>query len=193
MSTLFHPHVTCVWGDFFIGLGTRVRAFKPSCEALQAVGESTNHLHHVHHSGITTLISWWFNSPISPIISRSSWPLRSCTIHCSQLLTIWSSIPLKSAMMTHIVRSRTSLWSWTRIGSGFRPAHGLITWFQQPFVPHIPLLLYLGLLSSRANISWFFGLYKLHFFSDIARWATSSGISQSGFVWKTLLRWNNII
>ena len=23
MSTLFHPHVTCVWGDILIGLGTR--------------------------------------------------------------------------------------------------------------------------------------------------------------------------
>ena len=115
------------------------------------------------------LISWWFSSPISSIISRSSWPLRSCTILCSQLLTIWSSMPLKSAMMTHIIRSRTSLWLWTRLGSGFRPAHRLITWIQQLFVPHISLLLYLGLLSNRTNISWFFGLNKLHFFSDISR------------------------
>ena len=193
MSTLLHPHVTCVWGDFLIRLGTGVRTFKPSCEAFQEVGECTNHLHHVHHSGITVLISWWFTSPISSTISRSSWPLRSCTILCSQLLTIWSSVPLKSAMMTHIIWSRTSLWSWTRLGSGFRPAHRLITWLQQSFVPHIPLLLYLGLLSSRTNISWFFGLYKLHFFSDIPRWATSSGISQPGLVWELFLRWNDII
>ena len=25
MSTLHHPHVTCIWGDILIGLGTRVR------------------------------------------------------------------------------------------------------------------------------------------------------------------------
>ena len=193
MSTFFHPHVTCVGGDILIGLGTGVRAFKPSCEAFQVVGECTNHLHHVHHFGITVLISWWFTSLISPIISRSSWPLRSCTIHCSQLLTIWSSMPLKSAVMTHIIWSRTSLRSWTRLGSGFRPVHRLITGIQQPFVLHIPLLLYLGLLSSRANFNWLFGLYKLHFFCDIVRWATPSGISQPGFVWKMLLRWNNII
>ena len=30
MSTLLHPHVTCVWSDIPIGLGTRVRTFKPS-------------------------------------------------------------------------------------------------------------------------------------------------------------------
>ena len=183
MSTLFHPHVTCVWGDFLIGLGTRVRAFKPSYEALQAVGESTNHLHHLHHSGITTLISWWFNSPNSPIISRSSWPLRSCTIHCSQLLTIWSSMPLKSAVVTHIVWSRTFLWSRTRLGSGFRPAHRLLTGVvQHPLVIHIPFLLHLGLLSSRTNFNLLFGLYKLHFFGDTARWTTSCGISQPELV-----------
>ena len=156
MSILLHPHVTCVWGDFLIGLGMGVRAFKPLYEAFQAVGECTNHLHHVHHFEITVLISWWFTNPISSIISRSSWLLRSCTILCSQLLTIWSSMPLKSAMMTHTIWSRTSLWSWMRLGSGFRPAHRLITWIQQPFVPHISLLLYLGLLSSKTNISWFF-------------------------------------
>ena len=193
MSTLFHPYVTCVWGDFLIGLGTGVRAFKPSWEAFQAVGECTGHLHHVHHSGITILISQWFTYLISSIISRSSWPLRSCTILYSQLLAIWLSMPLKSTMMTYIIWSRTSLWSWTRLGSGFRPAHRLIIGIQQPFVPHISLLLYLGLLSNRTNISWFFSLYKLHFFSDISRWATSSDIFQSGFFWKALLRWNNII
>ena len=53
MSTIFHPHITYVWDDTLIGLGTGVKAFKPSCEAFQAIGECTNHLHHVHHSGIT--------------------------------------------------------------------------------------------------------------------------------------------
>ena len=48
-------------------------------------------------------------SPISPVISRSSRPWSTCIIHCSQLLTIWSSMPLKSAVVTHIVRSRTTL------------------------------------------------------------------------------------
>ena len=170
MSTLFHPHVTCVWGDILIGLGTRVRAFKPSCEAFQIVGECPNHLHHVYHSGITTSTSWWFTSPISPVISRSSWPWSSCTINCSQFLTIWSSMPLKCTVMTHIVRSRTTLWSRTRLGSGFRPTHRLIMGVvQHPLVLHIPLLFYLGLLSSRADFNWLFGLYKLHFFGDIAR------------------------
>ena len=194
MSTLFHPHVTYVWGDFLIRLGTGVRAFKPSCEAFQGVGECTNHLHHIHHSKITISISWWFISPISPIISRSSWPWSSCTIDCSQLLTIWSSMPLKSAVVTHIVRSKTSLWSWTRLGSGFRPAHRLLTGVvHHLLVIHIPLLLHLGLLSSRTNFNLLFGLYKLHFFGDTAQWATSTSISQPGFVWKMLLRWNNII
>ena len=183
MSTLFHPHVTCVWGDFLIGLGTRVRVFKPSCEAFQAVGECTNHLHHVHHSEITISISWWFTSPIYPVISRSSWPWSSCTIHCSQLLTIWSDMPSKSAVMTYKVRSSTSLWSWMRLGSGFRPTHKLITGVvQQPLVIHIPLLLHLGLLNSRTNFNLLFGLYKLHFFDDITRWAIPSDISQLGFV-----------
>ena len=178
MSTLFHPHVTCIWGDFLIGLGMRVKAFKPSCEAFQAVGECTNYLHHVHHSRITISISWWFTSPISPVISRSLWPWSSCTIDCSQLLTIWSSMPLKSAVVTHIVRSRTSLCSWTRLGSGFRPAHKLLTGVvQHPLVIHIPLLLHLGLLSSRTNFNLLFGLYKLHFFGDTARWATPFDLS----------------
>ena len=194
MSTLFRPHVTCVWGDFLIGLGTGVRAFKPLCEAFQAVGECTNHLHHVHHSGITILISWWFTSLISLVISRSSWPWSCCTIDCSQLLTIWLGMPMKFSVMTHIVRSRTSLWSWTRLGSGFRPAHRLITRVvQHPFVIHIPLFLNLGFLNSRTNFNLLFGLYKLHFFGDTTRWATPSGISQLGFFWKMLLRWNNII
>ena len=183
MSTLFHPHVTYIWADFLTGLGMGVRAFKPLCEAFQAVGECTNHLHHVHHSRITISISWWFTSPISPVISRSSWPWSSCTIDCSQLLTIWSSMPLKSAVVTHIVRSRTSLWSWTRLGSRFRPTHKLLTGVvQHLLVIHIPLLLHLGLLNSRTNFNLLFGLYKLHFFGDIARWATSSGISQPRLV-----------
>ena len=183
MSTLFHPHDTCIWDDILIRLGTRVRAFKPSCEAFQAVGESINHLHYFHHSGITTLISWWFTSPISPIISRSSRPWSTCIIHYSQFLTIWSSMPLKSAVVTHKVLSRTSLWTWMRLGSGLRPTHRLLTGVvQHLLVIHIPLLLHLGLLSSRTNFNLLFGLYKLHFFGDIARWATSSGISQPGLV-----------
>ena len=183
MSTLFHPHVTCVWGDILIRLGTGVRAFKPSCEAFQAVGECTNHLYHVHHFGITISTSWRFTSPISPVISGSSRPWSACIIHCSQLLTIWLSMPLKPTVVTHIVQSRTSLSSWMRLGSGFRPAHRLLTGVvQHPLVIHIPLLLHLGLLSSRNNFNLLFGLYKLHFFGHTARWATSSGISQPRLV-----------
>ena len=194
MSILFHPHVTCVWGDILIGLGTGVRAFKPSCEAFQAVGECTNHLHHVHHSRITISTCWRFTSPISPDISRSSRPWSTCIIHCYQFLTIWSSVPLKSVMVTHIVWSRTSLWSRTRLGSGFRPAYRLLMRVvQYPFVIHIPLFLHLGLLSSKTNFNLLFGLYKLHFFGDTARWTTSSNISQLGLVWELFLRWNDII
>ena len=194
MSTLFHPHVTYVWGDILIGLGTGVRAFKPLCKAFQTIGECPNHLHHIHHSEITTSISWRFTSPISPVISRSSRPWSTCIIHCYQLLTIWSSVPLKSVVVTHIVWSRTSLWSGTRLGSGFRLGHKLLMRIvQHLFVIHIPLFLHLGHFSSRTNFNLFFGLYKLHFFGNTARWTTSSGISQPGLVWELFLRWNDII
>ena len=194
MSTLFHPHVTCVWGDILIGLGTGVRPFKPSCEAFQIVGECPNHLHHVYHSGITTSTSWRFTSPISPIISRSSRPWSTCIIHCSQLLIIWSSVPLKSAVVTHISWSRTSLWLGTRLGLGFRSDHRLlIRVVHHPFVIHIPLFLHLGLFSNRTNFNLLFGLYKLHFFGDTTWWTTSSGISQTGLVWELFLRRNDII
>ena len=194
MSTPFHPHVTCVWGDILIGLGTGVRAFKPSCKAFQAVGECTNHLHNVHHSRITISTSWRFTSLISPVISRSLRPWSTCIIHCSQLLTIWLSVPLKSTVVTHIIWSRTSLWSGMRLGSRFRPAHRLLMRVvQHPFVIHIPLFLHLRLLSSRTNFNLLFGLYKLHFFGDTTRWTTSSGISQTGLVWELFLRWNDII
>ena len=151
-------------------------------------------VHHVHHSGITISISWWFTSPISPVISRSSWPWSTCIIHCSQLLTIWLSMPLKSIVMTHMVRSRTSLWSWTRFSSGFRPAHRLITGLvQHPLISHILLPFNHRFLNNRSNFNRFFSLYKLHFFGDTAWWITSSGISQTGLVWELFLRWNNII
>ena len=183
MSTLFHPHVTCVWGDILIGLGTGVRAFKPSCEAFQTIGECPNYLHHVYHSRITTLTSWRFTSPISPVISRSLRPLSTCIIHYSQLLTIWSSVPLKSAVVAHIGWSRTSLWSGMRFGLGFKPVHKLLMRVvHHPFVIHIALFLHLGLLNNRTNFNLLFGLYKLHFFGDTSWWTTSSGISQTELV-----------
>ena len=167
MSTLFRPYITCVWGDILIELGTGVRAFKPSCEAFQTVGECPNHFHHVHHSGITTSTSWRFTNPISLVISRSSRPWSTCIIHCSQLLTIWSSVPMKSAVVTHIVWFINSLWSGTRLGSEFKPAHKLLMKVvQHPFVIYIPLFLHLGLLSIRTNFNLLFSLYKLHFFCD---------------------------
>ena len=128
-------------GDIFMGLGTRFRTFKPSSEAFQAVGKCTNHFHHVHHSGITISISWWLNSPSPLVISWPSWPLITCIPQCSQLITIGSGVPLKAAMMTHMVRSRTSLRSWKRFCSGFKPNHRLITGLvQHPLVSHILLL-----------------------------------------------------
>ena len=109
MSTLLHPHVTCIWGDILIELGTRVRTFKLSSEAFQVVGECTNHFHHVYHFGITILTSWWLNNLSPFVISWSSWPLITSIPQCSQLMTIWLGVPLKSAVMTHMIRSGTSL------------------------------------------------------------------------------------
>ena len=123
MSTLLHPHVTCVWGDIPIGLGTSVATFKPSGEACQTSGECINHFHHIHHSGITILTSWLFNNPIPFVISWFSWPLGTCILKCLKLMTIWSSVSLKSTVMAKMVRSRTSLWSWEWFPSGFRPNH----------------------------------------------------------------------
>ena len=178
MSTLHHPHVTCVWGDILIGLGMRVRTFKPSSEAFQTVGECTNHLHHVHHSGITISISWWLNSPSSLVISWPSWPLITCIPQCSQLITIGSGVPLKAAMMTYMVRFRTSLRSWKRFCSGFRLDHRLITRLvQHLLISHILLLLNICLFNSRGNYNRLFGLHKLHFFRDVHSWTTFSGVS----------------
>ena len=175
MITLLHPHVTCIWSDILIGLGMKVRTFKPSSEAFQAIGECTNHLHHVHRSGITISISWWLNN-ISPlVISWSSWPLITCIPQCSQFMTIGSGVPLKSAVMMHMVHSRTSLRSWKRFCSSCRLDHKLITRIvQHPLVSHILLLLTLCLLHNRGNYNWLFGLHKLHFFGDIHSWTTFS-------------------
>ena len=178
MSTLLHSHVTCVWGDIPIGLGMRVRTFKPSSETFQAVGECTNHLHYVHHSEITISTSWRLNSPSPLVISWSSWPLITSIPQCSQLMTIGSSVPLKSTVMTHMVYSRTSLWAWMRFCSDLRPDHwsvmGLIL---HPLVSHNLLLLNLCPLNSRGNYYWLFGLHKLHFFGDVHGWTTFSSVS----------------
>ena len=178
MSILLHPHVTCVWGDFLIGSGTRVRTFKPSTEAFQVVGECTNHLHHVHHSEITISIFWWLNSPSPLVISWSSWPLITCFPQRSQFMTIRSGVPLKSAMMTHMVLSKTSLRSWKTFCSGFRPNHRLITGLvQHLMVSHILLLLNICPLHSRGNYNRLFALHKLHFFGDIHSRTTFSCVS----------------
>ena len=61
MSTLFHSHSTCVWGDFPKGLGTIVWAIKPFVEACQVGGECINHLHYisnVRHSFSPFSIAW---------------------------------------------------------------------------------------------------------------------------------------
>ena len=55
MSTLLHPHDTCVWGDIPWGLGTIIMTFKPSGEAFQTGGECINHPHHIPHFGIAFL------------------------------------------------------------------------------------------------------------------------------------------
>ena len=178
MSTLLHPHVTCVWGDILVGLGTRVRTFKPSSVAFQAVGKCTNHLHHVHHFGITISFSWWLNNPSPFVISWSSWPLITCIPQCSQLMTIGSGVPLTSAVMTQMVHSRTSLQSWKRFCSDFRPDHRLITRLvHYPLVNYIHPLLNIFLFNSRGSYHKFFSLHKLYFFGDVHSWTTFSGVS----------------
>ena len=178
MSTLFQPHVTCIWGDIPIGLGTRVGTFKPSSEAFQAVGERTNHLHHIYHSGVTISISWWLNNPSPLVISWSSWPLITFIPQCSQLMTIGLGVPLKSVVMTQMVHSMTSLWSWKRFCSGCKPDHRLITGLvQHLLVSYILLLLTLCLLHNRGNYNRLFDLHKLHFFRDIHSWTIFSCVS----------------
>ena len=183
MSTLHHPHVTWVWGDIPIGLGTRVRTFKPSSEAFQAVGECSNHLHHVHHFEITISTSWWlkFLSPF--VISWSCWPLITCLPQCSQFMTVGSGVPLKSAVMTHMVCSRTSLRSWKRFFSSFRPNHRLITGLvQYLLVNHILLLLRLHFLSIRGSYHRFFSFHKLHILGYFDTWTAFFSLSQSAFI-----------
>ena len=178
MSTFLHPHVTCIWGDIPIGLGMRVRTFKPSSETFQAIGECTNHLHHVDHFGITISISWWLNSLSPLVISWSSWPLITCIPQCSQLMTIGTGVLLKSVVMTQMVHSRTSLRWWKRFCSGCKPDHRLITGLvQHPLVSYIFLLLTLCLLHNRGNYNRLFSLHKLHFFGDIHSWTTFSCVS----------------
>ena len=168
MSTLHHPYIMCIWGDIHIGLGTRFRTFKPSSEAFQAIGECTNHLHRIHHSGINISISWWFNSPNPLVISWPSWPLVTSIPQCSKLRTIGSGMPLKSAVMAHMIRSRTSLWLRKRFWSAFKPDHRLITGLvQHLLVSYILLLLNICLFNSRGNYNRLFGLHKLHFFGDV--------------------------
>ena len=168
MNTFLHPYVMCVWGDIPVGLGTGVRTFKPSSKAFQTVGECTNHLHHVHHSGITISISWWLNNPSPLVISLSSWTLITCIPQCSQLMTIRSGVLLKSAVMIQMVHSRTSLRLWKRFCSGCKPNHKLIMGLvQHPLVSYILLLLNICLFNSRVNYHQLFGLHKLHFFWDV--------------------------
>ena len=80
----------------------------------------------------------------------------------------WVGVPLKFAVMTHMVHSRTSLRSWKRFCSGCKPDHRLITGLvQHLLVSYILHLLTLCLLHNRGNYNWLYGLHKLHFFGDI--------------------------
>ena len=181
MSIPFHPHGMCVWGDIPIGLGTSVVSFKPSGEACQTSGECINHLHHVHHTGITILTSWLLNNPIPFVISRFFWPLITCILQCPQLMTIWSSVSLLSTVMTEMLYSWTSLWfmKW------FLLASVLTTdWLQGLFSTHwlATFFFFSSFTFSGVSYNWLFGLYKFHFFGDIGRWATPSDISQPGLV-----------
>ena len=120
MSTLLHPHITCIWGDIPIGLGMSVVAFKLSIETCHTDGECINHFHRIHHSRITISTSWLLNNLIPFVISWSSWPLITCILQCSKLITIWPSVSLKSIMMVEIFCFWTSLWFWKWFPFGFR-------------------------------------------------------------------------
>ena len=120
MSTLLHPYITCIWGDIPIGLGMSVVAFKLSIETCHTDGECINHFHHIHHSRITISTSWLLNNLIPFVISWSSWPLITCILQCSKLITIWPSVSLKSIMMVEIFCFWTSLWFWKSFPFGFR-------------------------------------------------------------------------
>ena len=153
------------------------RIWYVNCD-LQTCGECLNYLHYIHHTGISILTSWLPNSPISLVISWSSWPLIPSIIQYSHLMTIRSGVSLKSTMMTHIVRSRPSLQSWKRFCSGFRPDHRLITGLvQHPLVNHILILLNCCHFHYRGNYTRLFGRHKLHFFRDIHSWTTFFVIS----------------
>ena len=168
MSTLLHPHATCVWGDIPIRLATSVVTFKPSVEVCQTGGKCINHLHHIHHSGITISAFWLFNSPIPFVISWSSWSLISCILQCSKLMTIWPGVSLKSTMMAEMFCSQTSLWFWKWFPFGFKFEHRLITRiYQHSLVSHILILLFLHFLSSSGNYNRFFGFHKLYFLGYI--------------------------
>ena len=154
MSTPLHPHVTCIWGDIPIGLGTWIVTFKPAVEVCQTCSECLNHFHYVHHTGLSILISWLPHSPISPVIPWSFWPLIPSIIQCSQLLTIRSSVSLNSTMMANMVRSRTLLWVWRWSPFGFRPDCWLVArLIQHSLVSHILIFLHICFLNSGDN--WF--------------------------------------
>ena len=152
MSTLFHPHDSCVWGDIPIGLVMSVVSFKPPGEACQTSGECNNHLHYVHHTEITILTSWLLSSPIPFVISRSFWPLIACILQCPQLITIRSGVSLLSTVMTEMLCSWTSLWFMKWFPFGFSSNHWLVTrLIQHLLVSHILLLFILDCLSSRGS------------------------------------------
>ena len=154
MSTSLHSHITCVWGDIPIGLGTWIVTLKPAVEVCQTCSECLNHFHYVHHTGLSILISWLPHSPISPVIPWSFWPLIPSIIQCSQLITIRSGVSLNSTMMEKMVRSWTSLWVWRWSPFGFRPDCWLVArLIQHSLVSHILIFLHICFLNSGDN--WF--------------------------------------
>ena len=188
MSTPFHPHETCVWDDIPKGLGTSVVAFKSFVKACQTSGECISHFHHIHHSGITISTSWLLNSPIHFVISWSSWPLITCILQCSKLMTIWSSVSLKSIVMAKVLCSRTSLWLWKWFPFTLRFYHWLFRRLShKPLVSHILLLLRLHFISICGSYHRFFSFHKLHIFGHFDTWTALIGVSQSTFIGEWLL------
>ena len=131
-------HVCLGWFPYRIGY---VNCDLQTCvEVFQTCGECLNHLHYIHHTGISILTSWLPNSPIPLVISWSSWPLIPNIIQCSQLITIRFGVSLKSTMIAYMVHSRTSLWFWRWSPFGFRLDRWLVVRFvQHPLVSHILL------------------------------------------------------
>ena len=85
-STLLHSHITCVWGDIPIGLGTSVVTFKRSVEVCQISGECINHFHHIHHLESS---SWPFDCSTAQFLFSFLGPVDLWSLAFFNALSLW--------------------------------------------------------------------------------------------------------